>query len=495
MLKRLEQFSATLLPVSVIAFIFVSILLPKIPLSDVPGTYIKIRIDDFVNILMVFIWGIGLWWGKKKFWQNVFTQTIVLYWFVGFVSTVSAILITQVVSENLVILSWLRRIEYMIFFFVGFAATPTISHAIKYFSALFLSTFLAVIYGLGQVVLGWCSVSTTNREFSKGECVPITRGARPNSTFGGHYDLAIFLGFLVPIVIASFFTVKQYWQKFLMVTLFFGTFGMLVLSQSRTAVVAAMLTIVVLLWFYGKRLWLLIFSILAVLVITFAGQSLVTRYITTFQLLLNPPKTEQALPIPIEQLIYETTSQGLGKVGSGSAILGQENLPTEEEYRMTNPTKYGVVDPALEARLSNQIRFQVEWPAALRAFYRNPLLGSGYSAMGTLFADQFGFATDNDYLRMLGETGLLGILSFALIFVAYFRLAYFYLKSSAASRMGRGMALGFTAGVVGFLANAVFIDVFESSKLAIFFWLFMGIVVSVMQTELTEGKKSQIGKS
>ena len=61
---------------------------------------------------------------------------------------------------------------------------------------------------------------------------------------------------------------------------------------------------------------------------------------------------------------------------------------------------------------STSIRLAVEWPRAMRAFYKSPFLGTGYSSI-TL-------ATDNDYLRALGETGILGLTSFVLIFINMF---------------------------------------------------------------------------
>src|SRR5205814_2283829 len=53
-----------------------------------------------------------------------------------------------------------------------------------------------------------------------------------------------------------------------------------------------------------------------------------------------------------------------------------------------------MASPAVEDR-STSIRLNVEWPRAVRALTKNPLLGTGYSSI-TL-------ATDNDYLRALGE--------------------------------------------------------------------------------------------
>jgi O-antigen ligase len=128
--------------------------------------------------------------------------------------------------------------------------------------------------------------------------------------------------------------------------------------------------------------------------------------------------------------------------------------------------------PAVEDRSTN-IRFNVEWPRAIRALAKNPLLGTGYSSI-TL-------ATDNDYLRLLGEVGLLGFFAFFLIFL---RIGALYLDTLPLYRRFSGIELAFIAGAIGALpglfANAVFIDIFEASKFAITFWLITGISLGLV---------------
>ncbi len=484
MFKRFEWLNDRVLPYVVMLFIAGTILLPKLPVSDVSGTYIKIRYDDLINVIVLAVWFLSFKWLRKSFFTNSLHQAIFLYWLVGLVSVIVGYFIIQIAPHNLLVLSWVRRIEYMGFFFVGVSATPSLAVAVRYIFVLFASTAIASVYGLGQVFLHWCSISTTNREFSKGICIPLTKGTRPNATFGGQYDLAIFLGFIIPFVLSIFFGLKKYFTRLLLVGLFLIILAMLVLTQSRTAVIAAFLTIAAFLWFYGKKIWIVGFLALALIFVTLFGRNLITRYVTTFHELQNVAQPKQKVQmLPIDQLIYEVTTNGNRKTLTNSAIPGQEDLLDEGHYRKAHPQQVSsVANPALEADLSNTIRFHEEWPTALRAFYREPLLGSGFASFGTLFADQYGFATDNDYLRLLGETGILGFLSFSIIFFVLFRkIRRFLLVSQNA--LAKDVVIGFLAAIVGLLANAVFIDVFESSKLAIIFWLVCGIVVGVMEHE------------
>ncbi len=116
--------------------------------------------------------------------------------------------------------------------------------------------------------------------------------------------------------------------------------------------------------------------------------------------------------------------------------------------------------------LSFTTRFQGEWPNAVAAFKRNILLGSGYGSVS--------LAVDNSYLRMLAETGMLGLIAFVIIFV----IAGMYIKNalpSVDSKPVKSFVLGIVAGVVGLAINAVFIDVFEASKVAFSLWLLLGV--------------------
>lgn len=482
--KRFEQFSQKVLPLAVVILIVTTILLPKIPLFSVKGTFTYIRVDDFINIAVVAVWSIGLWWTRKKFYTKLIHQTIFFYWFVGLVCVLAGIYITRGVDPLLSFQHWARRIEYMIFFFVGYYATPNITWAMRYIVAMFIASFIAILYGAGQVFRQWCSISTSNREFAKGECIPLSRGARPNATFAGHYDLAIYLGFLVPIIISLFFFVQKNWQKLLLMIMFAATMWMIVVTQARFPFAATSLTVILLLWMYGRKLLVLGFVVLTVGMLMVFGKSLVTRIQTTVPVLLSQiNKPEQVvLDKPIEQFIYEVTTAGSRTTRTNSAIPGQEDLPDEDAYkRLTKREGIYVPNPALEANLSIGIRLNEEWPSALRAFYRNPLLGSGYASVGVLYDNQLGFATDNDYLRNLAETGLLGVFSLGLVFVVIFRYIRTFLRQYRTKSLERSVVLSLAAAIVGFFLNAIFIDVFEASKLAILFWLSLGVLVAVIE--------------
>ncbi len=126
--------------------------------------------------------------------------------------------------------------------------------------------------------------------------------------------------------------------------------------------------------------------------------------------------------------------------------------------------------------LSLTTRYQGEWPNAIAAFKRNIFLGSGYSSIS--------LAIDNNYLRILGEVGSFGMISFLLIFL----IAGIYMVRvlpNVDSPIVKSFVVGLFAGVIGLALNATLIDVFEASKVAFYLWLLMGIAIGVLHTYQT----------
>lgn len=130
-----------------------------------------------------------------------------------------------------------------------------------------------------------------------------------------------------------------------------------------------------------------------------------------------------------------------------------------------------IVKRASAYDLSFTTRFQGEWPNTIKAFKRNILLGSGYGAVS--------LAVDNNYLRILGEIGLLGFTAFFLIFLTL----GIYIKKifpDIDSKLAKSFIIGFGAGTIGLALNATLIDVFEASKVAYIFWILMGVTFGVL---------------
>src|ERR1039457_3016046 len=121
-------------------------LYPKFPLLSVPGTYVAIRLEDFLITIVFILWGIYQIKNNRNIIKEPLFQAFMLFWFVGFVSLLSAILITHSISIHLGILHWLRRIEFMLLFWVAATSITSWKQIKIILAVLVIVTFLVVFY-------------------------------------------------------------------------------------------------------------------------------------------------------------------------------------------------------------------------------------------------------------------------------------------------------------------------------------------------------------
>jgi hypothetical protein len=473
MLKLLKIFERTVF-IFILVLVVIIPLLPKFPLIDVAGTFVAVRMEDFLIALVLLIWGIYIILSRrvKELLHDKLIQAILLFFFIGALSTISAAYLTQTVNFQLSLLHFLRRVEFILLLPVVYSVVKT-QKQIKITLGLFsIVAFLVTIYAIGQQYLGWPVISTTNSEFSKGLVVELTPGGRVNSTFAGHYDLAIFLMMVLSILAAVVFTTRN-----IMINSWYFVLGglsafVLVLTAARFSFFGAVFGILSAFLLTKKRLLVLLTILVTGAILIYPSQ-LRDRLISTLTVnFLN-----------IHSATYEEKGDNernklnlitLPPEGSrGATVAWNEDDSTPSGYapdiapgEPTDPTELGVYR-------SFAIRLNVEWPRAINAFLRNPLLGSGYSSIG--------IATDNDYLRSLGEVGILGTLAFALfIFECIKRVFKNFQKEN---RFVKYFSAGVLAMVIAFLLNGIFIDVFEASKVAAIFWLILGLNLSLYKEE------------
>lgn len=569
-------------------------LYPKLPLADIlPGYIVRVRLEDILIAI-----GVALTIREAvKRRREVKIKKIPLFWpivaylAVGFLSSLSAMFITQTVPLQAIHVGklWLhffRRVEYFSLFFVFYYAVLTLPKKWRTWAMwpLVLVLVLVAIYGFGQKYLYWPVFLTMNREFSKGMRLYLTEHARVPSTFGGHYDLAIFLVILLPLCLAFFYSTKKLILKIAVGIAFAFGFWLLILTASRTSFIAYLFAIVVLfavlIFKKGWRwsIWrgsLVVF--LSLFVMLFFGD-LSSRYAHLVKgvkeypsVCLDEQKSQEPFrlieeaPLPGRKSAWEkkklqparenTFCQlilGVNKVvdlkklantvnnsrlvawfkdyknrkpktkTDSSVVTQTDELPTPEkplppdvyedipdkkivydasDSAEASPTPKVVYVPrtysdnAYKYGLSIAIRLDALWPRAWEGFKRNPFLGSGYSTLTKVKLTDFTEAesTDNDYLRMLGETGALGTMTFlGIIGFLGWKVAQVYFKSTQTSDQLVSAAI--LAALAGLLLNAMYIDVFEASKVAYTIWGLSGIYLAVYYQKLPKKvrKKSKL---
>ncbi len=419
-------------------------LYPKFPLISLTGSSVAIRAEDFLILLTAIVF-VGHFLLQKKKKLPPLGLQVIIYLAVGLLSSLSAILITKNVQTTIVVLHLFRRIEYLlVFFFVYYVGISGWLTRRFLFELVLLPAIGVFLYGVAQLYFQAPVISTMNTEFAKGVALTLQPGVMLSSTFAGHYDLAIYLIMILAYVtvLLTFFGKKIYAASLFLS--FVTLLWVLTQTSSRIAILGLVASIAII-CFLRKRL------ILGVVLIFFVGVSI----LTSASLLMRLGNIVRIFQAKLHSAVWVAPVYAREKIASPSAIV-----------IVTPPAE--VLRP-IEQDRSTSIRFDVEWPRAIRAFYKNPLLGTGYSST-TL-------ATDNEYLRALGETGLLGFLAFISILIALGRGVYHrYLK--AGSNLDKIITLGTLGAFSAFLISAVFLDVFEASKIAILFWAFTGLAMS-----------------
>ena len=520
-------------------------LYPKLPILDIAHTWVYVRAEDFVVVLALLIW-VTLLFAKKITLKTPLTLPIVLFWIVGAISTLHGLLLIfpnlDNMYPNVALLSYLRRIEYLSLFFIGFAGVKD-KRLIPYVTAVLSITLLLVVaYGIGQKYYGFPAFLTMNEEFAKGIPIKLSPLSRVSSTFGGHYDLAAYLVLIIPILSSMVFGFRNWFIKVFLMGVVVSGFVLLFMTVSRSSFFVLLLSMIFML-FLQKRKLAIAATVISCFVVVFISLTFSTSLFERFgntvkkiDVLVDAQSGEpighlkevessgfENKPILLQSaqstreiftaIAYSDTPQAsfsaatltLGQLPPIVPLVTEPNIPTGEDLpqgtgyvnlpltpisntigrfyyqksdkKTANTNKIIAIQGDFLVKkvtaydLSFTTRFQGEWPKTLELFRKNIVFGGGYSSTG--------LAVDNNYLRILGEVGLLGFLSYFSIIL----IALIYIKKvlpSVDSYIVKSFVYGFIAGAFGLALNAVLIDVFEASKIAFTFWLLMGIILGTL---------------
>ncbi len=471
MQKFLSLYRNILFFLILVLFVFIP-LYPKFPLINISGTFVAIRLEDLIIALTVSLWGIYIVLSDqlRSYLKDKLNLAILLFFFVGAVSTFSAIFLTHSVVPHLSILNFLRRVEFMVLLPVVASVVKSKKRLIIILFFLALTVLSVNLYALGQQYLDWPVISTTNSEFSKGLILRLTPGARVNSTFAGHYDLAVFLAMTISMLTAIFFAVKKRYKIFILAL---GLFSLtvLIMTAARLSFVAAFIGIISALLFAKRKKYILLILISVVLILVYPSQ-LRDRFISTITINLlsrgqrytgqtTDQQIRSKLNIPTLAVKTSSVSATTSTFASSSGQIATDITPGEP----IDTTQLGVYR-------SFEIRYKIEWPRAITALIKNPFLGTGYSSID--------IATDNDFLRSLGEVGILGTGALILVLIEVIKRIRYSFKDQ--SKLIRFFSAGVLAMLTAFVVNGLFIDVFEASKVASLFWMMLGLSLAVFKT-------------
>jgi len=461
MLKLSQWFNDSFPKYLLAAVLIIVPLFPKFPLFSVPGTYVAVRFEDLILLLLGVITFIKIILDPKTFFKDGIVIAFMIFFGVNLVSLISGVFLTKTIGFQLGFFNYARRIEYLAPFFAVLMlfTKEKITKNLDYFAKiLIVVTLVAFIYGLGQRYLSFPLITTQNNQYSKGVALRWTPGSNITSTFAGNYDLAAFLVVVLPFFITLLFVLKGKWNKILLFITTSGGLWLLVNSLSRISQISYLVAVSLALILAKKFKALVVVFIVSVILVG-STSSLVSRFSRVIDVFYQKVKTVKITTISQNFVVYADT----------------QNLP---QLRSNLPQATPTPIPVFEDR-STSIRINVEWPRAIRAFEVNPFLGTGYSSI-TL-------ATDNDFLRMLGETGLLGFVAFCLIFTKIGKLfARSIPKLKEMPALESSFIVGMLGATIGIFISSFFIDLFEASKFATIFWFMIGYSVCLMRNYINE---------
>jgi len=456
MFKNLNIFR----PLLAVLILFIP-LYPKFPLFSVKGTYVAIRLDDIVMTLAILIWLIFQIKHRFPIFKQKITWLFLVYFVAIIVSFINATLIYQTDAPKLLLLHLVRRFEYISLFFITLESVKSLYDFKFFYIFSLISAILVSVYGYGQKYFNFPIISTMNSEFSKGQLLRMDIWTRISATFAGHYDLAAYLSVILIIILGVALISKNKSIKIISLLAWLPIYQIFTFTASRISTFAFLGGIIFTLFFLKKYWWIIPITGLVVFSI-FKSGDLSQRLLATIPALKNQFSTVQnnqptsniATPTPITPLVTIIPVVLNNKLTPTPAIIRHQNEP------------YPEVDADIGVARSGEIRFNAEWPRAITAFRRNPVVGSGLGSI-TL-------ATDNDYLRNLGESGLFGFISFFTI-ILFFIIKTLPLLFKKNLTIYNLISIIFLGGLLTTLANAIFIDVFEASKTAYLFWIMMAL--------------------
>lgn len=498
LISWLKWVDDNLLHFTLIAFILAVSLLPKFPLQHVEYTYIKIRFDDLLPVIFGAVFLIQLIRKKVSF-NSKFFILVVFFWTAVVASFLVGFYLQNTIPvANLGLLHSLRRIQYMVIFFFASSIVTSEKRFSQYMHWYFIALLLVGLYGLGQKFLQFPSIQSMNPAYVDGRLLILNPEDRINSTFGGHFDLAAYMTFSIPVLFGFYFAKgKKYFLGLFIISLM-----ILLYTAARSSFVAYLATTTAFLLYRRK------FRFYFITLLITAGLLLVTgdmtkRLLQTFQVKtvfvnqqtgqkdISQKITTENLPAGNLQIPFykgkkqKVDESQIQKVALEQAIeeaqrKGKKLNSLEVKKRADEISKHIQAEKLLLCDIACAARLQQEWPRALGAFLFNPIFGTGPSSLGE--------ATDNDFLRWLGEFGLVGTILFLYLLYSICKLAW--RKAKETKNNNSFIYQGFVFGVLALLLNGLYIDVFEASKVAYNFWLVAGLYVGLISIHEKRNKKT-----
>lgn len=286
------------------------------------------------------------------------------------------------------------------------------------------------------MIIGFLQLTGHVGGFIQGYYAPDVSWRIP-STFSGPYEYSAYLVLITPIYLYRLIYNRKVLSSLIVLPMIFVS---LYFTQARISIVA--FGVILLLFFMFSRRMLYRSISISVIVIG-----------CIFFLLSQSSSLSSILPerfstVNISDMVLQT-----------KIAMKQADFDRFLEYGYT---VYNVGDD-----MSFSMRIG-KWADMLDGFSRSPILGVGLSVTTE--------AVDGNYIRYLAESGILG---FSLWLILIYRILKISKSIKTANKDLLLMKNAVFFGTFGLLVMAIFIDIFEASKIAMIYWFFIGVLIKL----------------
>lgn len=405
--------------------ILVAIFVPKIPVINLKTNYFTgVRVEDLLILAYCFILLCEGFKNVKEVFKSKIFLFFIFYMLVLFISLLTGLLKEYEYSRFGGFLAYIRRIEYFCFIFAGYDFYK--QNKSNFFSIIKNSIFVILIINLAVGIPQYLNFIGA---LNQGSYVYVGIAV---GLFNGSYEIAAFCNLALVIYLYDLLRNKKF--NFINIAAIIISIVLILLSKSRISLITTVSLISLMVFIYSNKVFKIICLIGAPIAI--AGLILIIKSNT----------------IPLFNRFSTINFDSFYNI----AFYYSRNA-TYEEYMYVVKNNIDLIHYVLKyGDISFNARM-FKWFSALELFKNYPLFGFGFSAIGTL---------DGNYVKMLCETGILGTVSFAILFLTVIFAKR--KKESEISSLAKWMFLTVAIG-------SILIDTFEASKIMEPLWFFIGI--------------------
>jgi putative inorganic carbon (hco3(-)) transporter len=364
---------------------------------------------------------------KEIFNKNKYKLLLSLFSFYLFVMLISLVKVVNITSA---ILEILRYLSYVFLFFALYKVKFSQGQYIKFVSTFFISVLIVFSYGIFQYILD------LNLNMAGTYALSEAKG-RVYSTLVNPNYYAGFINFILPsLLLASIILFKRWQTKVLILMTFYLGLVNLIFTYTRSAWLVGAVTFILMLIFYRKFLVNLVRQPLIIVLLITMGISLLflpdvqSRIYSAVYGTLSILQLEEGVDKERNAgNVDENTGNEDGNSGNVDGNNGNEDENTgnvnentgieDEKDKVKNVTNHAIASRTLL------------WKTGLYMFKENIILGVGqgnYLDRYNEYVKKYpeldmgheAYSVHNSFIKVMAETGIIGLLSFLSIYIYLF---------------------------------------------------------------------------